>query len=264
MFWCNFGRRTQLIHFVRASLRQCSNTASASTSTTASEVKKLYVRNVFKDNPSAKYYLLTFVTVTAGTAYYVYNNQQKKKFILNVLPPAPNHHTVSWDSEVDKLTSLLENNRFHQVQISGPRGSGKTQIARLLAERLNETRKDSFQFKIWPKDEVTSTLYAQSKESLLASLKQLAGKLGCEQDEVKLEGHDLEHQLDVFSQAVKEKLKQKQCWILVVDNNDESISLKKWLPDIDWGNGYVIHTVNSQTVAVPGNESQYSNFSVNQ
>lgn len=260
MFWCNLARRTQLIHFVRTSLRQCSSTTNTSTAT--SEVKKLYIRNVFKDNPSAKYYLLTLVAVTAGTTYYVYSNQQKKKFVLNVLPPAPNHHTITWDGEIDKLKSLLEKNRFHQVQISGPPGSGKTQVARLLAERLNENRKDSFQFKIWPKDEVTSTLYAQSKESLLVSLKQLASKLGCEQDEVKLKGTDLEHQLDVFSQAVKEKLKQKQCWILVVDNHDRSVPLKKWLPDIDWGNGYVIHTVNSQTVGVSGSESQHSNFSV--
>lgn len=251
MFWCDFGRRTQLIHLVRASLRHCSSTS------TATSDKKLYIRNVFKDNPSAKYYLLTFVAVTAGSTYYVYNNQQKKKFVLNVLPPAPNHRTVSCDGEIDKLKALLEKRPFHQLQISGPPGSGKTQIARLLAEHLNKTRKDSFLFKIWPKDEVTSTLCAQSKETLLVSLKRLASKLGCEQDEVKLEGHELERELDIFSQVVKEKLKKKRCWILVVENNDESLSLKKWLPDTDWGNGYVIHTVNSQTVSSEY-ESQYS------
>ena len=257
MFWCNFGRRT-LLHLIRQ--RHYSN------ATTGSEVKKLHIRNVFKDNPSAKYYLLTVVAVTSGTIYYVYNNQQKKKFILNVLPPAPNHYTVP-QNEIAELKSLLErtrSGRLHEVQISGPPGSGKTQIARLLAECLNETRKESFQFKLWPKDEVTTTLFAQSKESLLASFKQLASKLGCEQDKIKLVSHDLEQQLDVFSQAVKEKLKEKPCWILVVDNYDESIPMQKWLPDSDWGNGYVIHTVNSQNIDVSENESQCTNFSVNQ
>ena len=261
MFWCKFGRRT-LLHLIRP--RHCSN-ATGTTST--SEVKKLYIRNVFKDNPSAKYYLLTSVAVTAGTTYYVYNNRQKKKFILNVLPQVPNHYIVQQNNEIAELKSLLEQGgvgRLHEVQISGPTGSGKTQIARLLAESLNATRKESVQFKIWPKDEVTATLHAHSKESLLASLKQLASKLGCEKDEIKLENHDLEQQLDLFSQAVKGKLKLKPSWILVIDNHDKSIPLSKWLPDSDWGNGYVIYTINSKTVCNSENENQHSNFSAKQ
>jgi hypothetical protein len=259
MFSYKFGRRT-LLPFIRP--RHCSNATGPT-----SEVKKLYIRNVFKDNPSAKYYLLTAVAVTTGTTYYVYNNQQKKKFILNVLPLAPNHHMVQRNDEIAELKSLLEKGRtgrLHEVQISGPPGSGKTQMARLLAESLNVTRKESVQFKIWPKDEVTATLHADSKEALLTSLKQLASKLGCEKDEVKLESHDLEQQLDIFSRAVKDKLKLKPSWILVIDDHNKSIPLSKWLPDSDWGNGYVIHTVNSQNVCVSENENQRTNFSVNQ
>ena len=261
MFWCNVGRRI-LLHVMRPS-RQCRNTANT---TTGAEVKKLYIRNVFKDNPSVKYYLLTAVTVTAGTTYYVYNNQQKKKFILDVLPSVPNHYTATADiNTVDKLLSLLKRGPLHEVQINGPPGSGKTQLARTLADILNETRKQSFQFKIWPKDEVTGTLIAHSKEALLRSLKQLASKLGCERDDVKFEGHDdLEHQLDIFSKAVGEKLKQKPSWILVVDDHDEGMPLRKWLPMTDWGRGYVIHTVNSQNVSVSNSESYCENFTVKQ
>lgn len=260
MFWCNFVRRPFTQHLIHTS-RHCTNSAAKH------EAKKLYIRNVFKDNPSAKYYLLTVVAVTLGTTYYVYNNQEKKKFILDMLPAAPNHYTVTPCDKIAELKSCLErarNGDFHELQIFGSQGSGKTQVARHIAESVKETRNGSFQFKLWPKDEVTITLLAQSKESLLASYKQLASKLGCEPDDVKLASHAVEQQLDVFSLAVKEKLRRKPCWILVVDNLNERIPLRKWLPDSDWGNGYVINTVNAQGVTISENESWSANVCMSQ
>ncbi|XP_028403854.1 uncharacterized protein LOC114526451 [Dendronephthya gigantea] len=257
----SIGRRSLLNLRIRPAQRYGNST----TTSTVPEIKKLYIRNVFKDNPSAKYYALTVIAVATGTTYYVYNKRQKTKFILKLLSSAPSHFTVPQDTEIDKLRSFLDRQgSLHQVSISGPLGSGKTQLARLLAENLNETRRESFQFKLWPKDEITFSLFAKTKESLLSSLKELASKLGCEKDEVKLDCCNLDKQLDVFSQVVKEKLKQKTCWILVIDDLDEDKDLTKWLPDSAWGNGYVIYTINSECTGHSDNKKHFANLSLNQ
>lgn len=236
-------------------------------STFSSEGKKKFtIRNVFKDNPGAKYWLLGALAVTSGVTYYVYNNQNKKKLVINSLPPSPSHHCFPRGNDVNRLTVLLENDGKYpkQIQISGPSGSGKTQLARLLAANVSQSRRESYEFKLWPKDEVTATLLAYSKDSLLLSLKQLAAKLGHSEDEIKLGKTGVESQLDIVSQAVKEKLKQKSRWVLVVDDHNISEQqLTKWLPDSDWGNGYVIHTVLSEDIGGAEKQSKITNYNLN-
>lgn len=241
MYWYNFGRRFDITR-VRHRFARLVNVRFNSSATDAS--KKLYLRNVFKDNPSAKYYFLATLCVTASAAYYIYSNQQRKKFVLNVLPAAPNHEIVPYVEDLEILNSILHRN--NEVKIVGLPGSGRTQLARLFAGNLTETRNESFRFKLWPKDEVTATLNALNKESLLESYKQLASKLGCDFENMQFADVTFDEKLKKFSEAIKEKLKKKLYWILLVENLDERLPIKEWLPDQDWGNGYIIYTSHAE------------------
>ena len=109
----------------------------------------------------------------------VFEEQLKREVEpFSVLPPRPSHVIASRDYHVDKVTQKLLNlrkaneNTLSYCYISGNPGSGKSQLAGLVAEKYyKETSKDT------TAPSFVMTLSAENPEALLTSYLSLARKM---------------------------------------------------------------------------------------
>ena len=211
----------------------------------------------WRENPNLKYWVIGVSLIGGVIFHYVYRDRESKRLIVKNLPAPPNHPVNPREDEVSELKCLHKSltlkggNGVAMIRIVGQQGTGKTQLASLLAEEM--AKEEQAKFRILPKNHFTGYVNASSLDTLILDVKRFSIALGCQEDDWKSKvkkGSDFlslskEEQLQCFIEALKEKLKDNSGWILVIDNLCEEAFLDKWFSDDtggNWGNGAVIVT----------------------
>ena len=209
----------------------------------------------WRENPHLKYWILGTLGISGTIYYYVRKNHETKRVIVKSFPPVPTHYAHPRERELSDLLSL--HNQLKKggtptvLHIVGSPGSGKTQLARLFAEKLFKDEEKSFHF--LPGNLLYGTVNASSLDSLLFDIKRFAISVGClESDWTSKAGEGVQFsslskikQLDCFVEAVREKLHNSQAWILILENLKDMDILNQWFSSDsrkNWGNGTILVT----------------------
>ena len=113
--------------------------------------------------------------------------EQLHKQSFCILPPVPPHQIAGREDDVATIEKRLNNlrhtnkNRISYFYISGNPGSGKSQLARLVAKRVYDKTIDSSSSPLFVK-----TLNAENMEALLESYVSLAAIVSCPEPTVTL------------------------------------------------------------------------------
>ena len=186
-----------------------------------------------------------------------------------ILPPKPSHDIGSRDREVTKLTERLRElkeanaNSLSYLYVSGNPGSGKSQLAGLVANRFFDETKE--------KPDVSSfvmTLNAASHDSLLESYTSFARQLKCPDYSV-IKIHDskdstVQDKISHLKMLVAPKVNLYTSWLLVVDNVTNLASIHNSLPESGneaWKNGQLLITT-QDTAAIPSESTFIDHISV--
>ena len=167
-----------------------------------------------------------------------------------VLPPRPPHVIASRDSDVSRVTQKLTTLRKANVNslsycyISGNPGSGKSQLAGLVAENFyKEARKDT------SAPSFVMTLNAENLESLLESYFSLARKVSCPAYTITSteNSKDLktEQKIAIIKDLISTKIHLYLSWLLVIDNVTNLARMGRFLPERGnehWGKGQLLIT----------------------
>ena len=167
-----------------------------------------------------------------------------------VLPPRPPHVIACRDCDVAKVTQKLLNlrraseNSLSYCYISGNPGSGKSQLAGLVAENFyKETRKDT------TAPSFVMTLNAENLESLLASYLSLARKLSCPAYTITATENskdlNIKEKVAIIKDLVTTKIHLYSSWFLVIDNVTNLTKMGQFLPkrgNEQWGKGQLLIT----------------------
>ena len=164
---------------------------------------------------------------------------QRKVEPFCVLPPRPPHLIASRDYHVDKVAQKLLNlrkangNTLSYCYISGNPGSGKSQLARLAAEKYyKEASKDT------TAPSFVMTLNAENPEALLTSYQSLARKMQCPECTINTteNSKDLnnERKIAIIKDLIAAKIHLYSSWLLVIDNVTNLSWIGQFLPE--WGN----------------------------
>ena len=207
----------------------------------------------WRENPHLKYWILGTLGISGTIYYYVRKNHETKRVIVKSLLPVPTHYAHPRERELSDLFSL--HNQLKKggtptvLHIVGSPGSGKTQLARLFAEKLFKDEEKSFHF--LPGNLLYGTVNASSIDSLLFDIKRFAISIGClESDWTSKVGEGVQFdnlskikQLDCFVEAVREKLHNSQAWILILENLKDIDILNQWFSSDSrksWGSGTIL------------------------
>ena len=179
-----------------------------------------------------------------------------------VLPPKPSHEIGGRESEVAKIVQQLRelnessDNRLSYLYISGNPGSGKSQLAGLVAKRFYDEVKE-----MPGGSSFAMTLNATSPDSLLVSYTSLARHLKCPDYSVIkiLESKDwnVEKKITNFTTLIAEKVGYYTSWLLVVDNVTNVASVQDLLPQFTtnaWERGQLLITT-QDTTSIPSKSS---------
>ena len=161
---------------------------------------------------------------------------QRKVEPFCVLPPRPPHLIASRDYHVDKVTQKLLNlrkangNTLSYCYISGNPGSGKSQLARLAAEKYyKEASKDT------TAPSFVMTLNAENPEALLTSYLSLARKMHCPECTINTteNSKDLnnERKIAIIKDLIATKIHLYSSWLLVIDNVTNLARIGQFLPE---------------------------------
>ena len=167
-----------------------------------------------------------------------------------VLPPRPPHKIASRDSDVARVSQKLTTLRKANVNslsfcyISGNPGSGKSQLAGLVAENFyKEARKDT------SAPSFVMTLNAENSESLLESYFSLARKVSCLAYTITSteNSKDLnaEQKIAKIKDLIATKIHLYSSWLLVIDNVTNLARMAQFLPERgneQWGKGQLLIT----------------------
>lgn len=240
-------------------------TVSSATETSANETSS----KSWRENPNTKYWVIGALGITGTIYYYVYKDREKKRLITKNMPPLPAHyiHPRNKDiAELEKLHSHLKSRSSLVVlQIVGPKGYGKTVLARAFAEKLAKQEEEKYEF--IPGNHLLGTINASSLESMVFDVKRFAIALGCvskdwtsrASEEKLFVSLTKEEQLGCLVGAVKEKLLGSPGWVLVLDNLKDEETLTRWFlneeSNEEWGKGTILVTKHGMS----RNESIFSN-----
>ena len=175
-----------------------------------------------------------------------------------VLPPKPSHDVVDRDREVAKIAKQLEElkeaneNRLSYLYISGNPGSGKSQLAGLVAKRFfDEGTQIPFTTSF------VMTINGKSPSSLLESYVSLARKLKCPEYSITntLNSPNLNsgEKIAYLKTLIGEKIELYTTWLLVVDNVESLFKVYAYLPasgNEQWARGQLLITT-QDTASVP-------------
>lgn len=219
----------------------------------------------WRENPTLKYWVLGSLGISGSVYYYVYRNHEKKRLLVKHLPSTPSHFVLSRERDLSALFSLHSQLKGREsltvLHIVGCPGSGKTELAREFAEKLSREEQERYTF--LPGNLFFGTLNGSSVESLFFDVKRFAISVGCfESDWTSKAGEGVnfsslskKEQLDCLVDAVREKLKNSQGWILILENVKDNEAMYRWFSansSKNWGNGTVLLTrdghVNSDAV----------------
>ena len=194
---------------------------------------------------------------------------QKEAPSFCILPPKPSHDIEGRDREVAEIIQQLKelkessNNRLSYLYISGNPGSGKSQLASLVAKRFfKEVREmpgaSSF----------VMTLNAASISSLLESYASFARQLKCPDYSVTetLTSKDLKNEDKIanLKTLIAAKINFYGSWLLVVDNVTTLPSVHVHLPQSGheaWAKGQLLITT-QDTESIPLKSSFINHISV--
>ena len=167
-----------------------------------------------------------------------------------VLPPRPPHVISRRDSDVDRVSQKLTTLRKANVNslsfcyVSGNPGSGKSQLAGLVAENFyKEARKDT------SAPSFVMTLNAENLESLLESYFSLARKVRCPAYTItsteNSKDSNAEQKIAIIKDLIATKIHLYSSWLLVIDNVTNLARMAQFLPERgneQWGKGQLLIT----------------------
>ena len=183
---------------------------------------------------------------------------QNEALSFCVLPPKPSHEIGGRESEVAKIVQQLRelnessDNRLSYLYISGNPGSGKSQLAGLVAERFYDEVKE-----MPSGSSFVMTLNATSPDSLLESYASFARHLKCPDYSIveTLSSNDstVDEKITNLKMLVAVKIKCYTSWLLVVDNVTTLTSVHVHLPQFEneaWARGQLLITT-QDTTSIP-------------
>ena len=183
-----------------------------------------------------------------------------------ILPPKPSHDVAARKEEVANMTEVLKQlketneSRLSYLYISGNPGSGKSQLAGLVAEKIFMESTDAFIF--------VMTLNAANLDRLLDSYVSFARHLKCSEYAVTntLNDKDLktEEKITYIKSLAGTKVELYASWLLLVDNVVSIPEMYAHLPDTGnshWSKGQLLIT-SQDTSSIPSNNSFIKQMSV--
>ena len=187
-----------------------------------------------------------------------------------ILPPEPAHDIGSRHCEVAKIAQLLKElkkanyNRLSYSYISGNPGSGKSQLAGLVAQRFFHD-----QVKEMPDaSSFVMTLNAASPDSLLESYTNFARQLKCPDYSVmqilSSKEWSIDNKIANLKMLVGAKISHYTSWLIVVDNVTTLSSVHVHLPQSGneaWARGQLLITT-QDTTSIPLESSLVNHISV--
>ena len=186
-----------------------------------------------------------------------------------VLPPKPSHHVTERNREANEITKQLKElkevnkNDISYLYISGNPGSGKSQLAGLVAKRFFDEAKA-----IPSAAPCVMTLNAASPDSLLESYASFVRQLRCPEYAVTntLNSRDIkiEEKIANLKTLVTTKIDLYTTWLLVVDNISSMSWIHAYLPERgneQWSNGQVLITT-QDVKSIPSTNSFVKHFSI--
>ena len=181
-----------------------------------------------------------------------------------ILPPKPSHDIAARNDEVAKVTQALKQlketneSRLSYLYISGNPGSGKSQLAGLVAEQIFKESADAF----------VMTLNAANLDRLLDSYVSFARHLKCPEYAVAntLNDKDLktEEKIAYIKSLAGTKVELYASWLLLVDNVVSIPEMHAHLPDkgnSHWSKGQLLIT-SQDTTSIPPDNSFIKQMSV--
>ncbi|PFX21311.1 Nephrocystin-3 [Stylophora pistillata] len=154
-----------------------------------------------------------------------------------ILPPEPNHEVATRDGEVAEITEKLDQlkranqNRLSYLYITGNPGSGKSQLAGLVAEKFYnkvnwKTSSPSF----------VISLNAESLQTLLESYVTFARQVKCPEYDLMETRWSRETSIEEKITNVKDLIARKipvfESWLVVVDNGMKPIEARRFLANL--------------------------------
>ena len=196
------------------------------------------------------------------------NQLQNEAPSFCVLPPKPSHEIGGREREVAKIVQQLRelnessDNRLSYLYISGNPGSGKSQLAGLIAERFFDDLKE-----MPGGSSFVMTLNTASPDSLLESYASFARHLKCPEYSVMetLSSKDstVDDKITSLKMVVAVKIKCYTSWLLVVDNVTTLSSVHVHLPQFEneaWARGQLLITT-QDTTSIPSESSFVNHIS---
>ena len=186
-----------------------------------------------------------------------------------VLPAKPSHHVTERNREATEITkrlkALKEVNKkdLSYLYISGKPGSGKSQLAGLVAKRFFEEANE-----IPSATPCVMTLNAESPDSLLWSYTLMARQLKCPEHAVtntlNFKDIKIEEKIASLKMLVATEIGLYTTWLLVVDNVSSMSWVHVHLPERgneQWSNGQVLITTQDVS-SVPSTNSFVNHVSI--
>ncbi|XP_044175402.1 uncharacterized protein LOC122958548 [Acropora millepora] len=181
-----------------------------------------------------------------------------------ILPPKPSHDVAARNDEVAKITEVLKQlketneSRLSYLYISGNPGSGKSQLAGLVAKQIFMESTHAF----------VMTLNAANLDRLLDSYVSFARHLKCSEYAVTntLNDKDLKTQEKIayIKSLAGTKVELYASWLLLVDNVVSIPEMYAHLPDTGnshWSKGQLLIT-SQDTTSIPSDNSFIKQMSV--
>nr|XP_058960589.1 uncharacterized protein LOC131787507 [Pocillopora verrucosa] len=188
-----------------------------------------------------------------------------------ILPPKPSHDIASRDVEVADITNQLQElkqadaSNLSILYISGNPGSGKSQLAGLVAERFYEKAQEDSCSEVF-----VMTLNAETLGTLLDSYITFARQMKCPEDAITQIhiSKDLktEDKINSLISLISSKIGQYESWLLLADNVKSLSEMHVHLPQQghgQWGRGYLLITTQDST-CIPLTSTSIRHISVSE
>nr|XP_058961454.1 uncharacterized protein LOC131788387 [Pocillopora verrucosa] len=188
-----------------------------------------------------------------------------------ILPPKPSHDIASRDVEVADITNQLQElkradaSNLSILYISGNPGSGKSQLAGLVAERFYEKAQEDSCSEVF-----VMTLNAETMGTLLDSYITFARQMKCPEDAITQIhiSKDLktEDKINSLISLISSKIGQYESWLLLADNVKSLSEMHVHLPQQghgQWRRGYLLITTQDNT-CIPLTSTSIRHISVSE
>ena len=186
-----------------------------------------------------------------------------------ILPPKPSHHITGRNREVAEITKQLKElkgankNELSYLYISGNPGSGKSQLAGLVAKRFFDEARD-----IPSSTPCVMTLNAASPDSLLESYALMARQVKCPEYAVTntIISKDVktEEKISNLKTLISARIELYTSWLLIVDNVFSMTWVHVHLPERgneQWSNGQILITTQDVS-SIPSTGSFVNHVSI--